>query len=379
MTRRRSPFFAAVAAMAAAVALFAPASPARADGYGFQTPTEQYLAARRMYTPRAGLTLDIVSQEPSKYRGMTLELDGRLSGIVRSTDDDGAENAMLMLSTERYGSLSLTMSKLPSWLQSGERLRVLVVVTGGEPGTVEIGIPPMEVVAVASSLDIAAVEQRYQQQVAAREAARRKSRSAPLPKKLPRGTLASRGGAAGSIAYGSRGYIAGLSAGAQQVYPAYRSFIANHNRKLSDKQVDDITRTLLIFSERLDMDPRLVMAIFIAESDFDPNCTSHAGAMGIGQLMPENARELGLSNPYDPVQNVAGSIWLLKSHLNQYSGGAAQDEIKMRDIVLMAAAYNAGPGAVRKYKGVPPYRETQNYVKKVTRLYKQLCGGDVNG
>lgn len=379
MSRRTTVLAAFAALSAAAACFFTPASPARAEGYGFQTPTEQYLAARRMYAPRAGLTLDVVAQEPSKYRGMTLELDGRLSGIVRSTDDDGAENAMLMLSTERYGSLSLTMSKLPHWLQSGERLRVLVVITGGEPGSVEIGVPPMEVVAVASSLDIASVEQRYQQQVAAREAARRKSRASSAPKTLPRrGTLASRGGA-GLIASGSRGYIAGLSPGAQEVYPTYRSFIANHNRKLTDKQVDDITRTLLIFSERLDMDPRLVMAIFIAESDFDPNCTSHAGAMGIGQLMPENARELGLTNPYDPVQNVAGSIWLLKSHLNQYSGGAAQDEIKMRDIVLMAAAYNAGPGAVRKYKGVPPYRETQNYVKKVTRLYRQLCGGDVNG
>jgi len=124
------------------------------------------------------------------------------------------------------------------------------------------------------------------------------------------------------------------------------------------------------------MDPRLMIALFIAESDFDPNSTSHAGAMGIGQLMPGTARDLGLSNPYDPVQNVAGSIWLLKSHLHKYSGGASKDEYQFRDIALALAAYNAGPGAVKKYKGVPPYRETQKYVRKVTAIYKALCGGN---
>ena len=110
---------------------------------------------------------------------------------------------------------------------------------------------------------------------------------------------------------------------------------------------------------------RLVVAMMIAESGFDIYSTSRTGAMGLGQLMPETARGLGVTNAYDPVQNIAASVRLLRGHLDQYGG----------QITLTMAAYNAGPGAVRKYHGVPPYRETQRYVAKVADLYRQLCGG----
>jgi soluble lytic murein transglycosylase-like protein len=79
--------------------------------------------------------------------------------------------------------------------------------------------------------------------------------------------------------------------------------------------------------------------------------------------MPGTARGLGVSNAYDPEQNIAASIKLMSGHLSKYG-----------DLALALSAYNAGPGAVKKYKGVPPYRETRNYVQKVTKLYKALCG-----
>jgi soluble lytic murein transglycosylase-like protein len=91
--------------------------------------------------------------------------------------------------------------------------------------------------------------------------------------------------------------------------------------------------------------------------------------------MPGTAREIGLQNPYDPVQNIGGAVYLLKTRLDKYSGGAAAPgDLTSRHIVLALAAYNAGMGAVKRYGGVPPYRETRNYVKKVERLYRQLCG-----
>ena len=92
--------------------------------------------------------------------------------------------------------------------------------------------------------------------------------------------------------------------------------------------------------------------------------------------MPDEVKTLGLSNPYDPVQNVAGAIYLLRGRLDHYSGGAAQKDLQEKQIMLALASYNAGMGAVKKYGGIPPYRETQNYVKKITRLYKELCAGD---
>ena len=99
----------------------------------------------------------------------------------------------------------------------------------------------------------------------------------------------------------------------------------------------------------------LLKAVAKAESDFNPNCVSSAGAVGIMQLMPETARELGVTNLYDPEQNIMGGAKELAGNLEYYNG----------DVSLALAAYNAGRGAVKKYGGIPPYTETQNYVKKV--------------
>ena len=149
--------------------------------------------------------------------------------------------------------------------------------------------------------------------------------------------------------------------------------------RLTDNQADGITASLLLYCERYDVDPRLMVALIIAESDFRPGITSNKGAMGIAQLMPDETQELGLTNPYDPVQNIAGAVYLMRRRLDKYSGGASQQELQMQHIILALASYNAGEGAVKKYKGVPPYRETQNYVKKIERIYRQLCQSETQG
>ncbi len=109
------------------------------------------------------------------------------------------------------------------------------------------------------------------------------------------------------------------------------------------------------------LDPLLFEAIVQTESDFNPKLISRAGAMGLSQLMPENVKELGITDPFDPAQNLNGGA----KHFAQMLG-------KFKDIRLALAAYNAGPGAVKKYQGIPPYKETQNYVKKVTSRFQAL-------
>ena len=113
-----------------------------------------------------------------------------------------------------------------------------------------------------------------------------------------------------------------------------------------------------IFEEaaaKFSLPANLIKAVAKAESDFNPKAVSRAGAMGVMQLMPGTAKSLGVTDPYDARQNIMGGAKYLKENLDCFG-----------DVSLALAAYNAGPNSVRKYGGIPPYSETQNYVKKVT-------------
>ena len=106
----------------------------------------------------------------------------------------------------------------------------------------------------------------------------------------------------------------------------------------------------------------LVDAVAWQESRYNPRARSTAGAIGVMQLMPGTARNLGVTNPHDVRQNVAGGAAYLREQLDRFGN----------NVPLALAAYNAGPGAVRKYGGIPPYRETQNYVRKIMQRLSEV-------
>lgn len=112
-------------------------------------------------------------------------------------------------------------------------------------------------------------------------------------------------------------------------------------------------------SSKYGVDAKFLKAIAKCESDFSTECTSRSGAMGIMQLMPQTAASLGVTNAYDPYQNIMGGARYISEKLAQYNG----------DKSLALAAYNAGSGNVAKYGGIPPFKETQNYVAKVMAYY----------
>jgi soluble lytic murein transglycosylase-like protein len=130
----------------------------------------------------------------------------------------------------------------------------------------------------------------------------------------------------------------------REAMPIYAQFIKRVNPRLRDAEAMTMAEALVKFSVHFGVDARLVVAMVVVESGFNPNSVSRTGAMGLGQLMPGTAQWMGVHNPFDSVENLYGMVKLIRTHLDQY-----QDSLE-----LTLAAYNAGIGAVRRHGGVPP-------------------------
>jgi soluble lytic murein transglycosylase len=131
-----------------------------------------------------------------------------------------------------------------------------------------------------------------------------------------------------------------------------RLFIA----KLDSKKFDPIISEA---AKKYNLEAPLIKAVIKAESDFDPNAISHKGARGLMQIMPVNFRLLDVENPFDPQQSIHAGARYLREMMDRFDGRLA----------LSLAAYNAGPGAVDRYNGIPPYQETEEYIERVMKYY----------
>lgn len=137
------------------------------------------------------------------------------------------------------------------------------------------------------------------------------------------------------------------------------------NRDIARYSTKDYDSLVAIYARKYSLDKHLVNAVIKAESNFNPRAKSPKGAGGLMQLMPGTAKDMGVTNVYDPAQNIAGGTQYLAKMMEIFKG----------DIALALAGYNAGPGAVKKHGGIPPYSETKEYISRVKRNWLSYRSG----
>lgn len=309
---------------------------------------QQYIALRKQHGVKGAVDIKSLN---SLLGSKVLEIRGVVKGSFKV-----GERAALMVDRGDGGTEIIDAAAVPDWLLGNETPARLLVRAFRERE-----LEPMRAVLIgaAPEVDISRIEKEEAKRIAATQAAAIKRNSRP----------ASRGGLSGPIGRGTRGasYTAPRREWilpASEVTPVYAAFIKKQNKRLSNGEALRMAEGIVGFSLHYKVDPRLIIAMVLCESGFDPVAVSRTGAMGLGQLMPGTARWMGVQNPFDSVENIYGAVKLMRTHLNQYN----------ESLPLSLAAYNAGVGAVKRHGGVPPYRETQNYVRKVIAIYYQLAG-----
>jgi hypothetical protein len=296
---------------------------------------EEYQAIYNHYKPVPVADLQHFRQHREEYLGEVFELRGIVQGNM-----SGKEGKVLLLGLPGADTLQLPVDSLTSLMNPGCAVRLIVRAPVHETD--------LRLVAIASQKDVDAI--------------------VPAPSRVVVGTITG----TRSDSLPSRGSPPGPAQPValyteQQIVAAYARAARVFNRRLSESDATTLATMIIEFSRKWGVDARLMMAVVAAESRFNPLATSRKGAMGLGQLMPATARGLGVRNAYDAAQNLDACVRLIRGHLEGSPGDADTA------LSLALAKYNAGGGAVRRWGGVPPYRETIAYIARVKDLFLQMA------
>lgn len=325
--------------------------------FAFGQTFEEYVKLRKKH----GIARASNVEEIEDFVGKRiLEVQGTVKGIIGS-----GESQLLLVEGPSRVQHYVRSANTPDWLKNGQvPVRIIIEGVRSAQGTMleatMLGVAGEQEVAnyEAKSVPVRTISKSPLRGPI--NTSRKGGRPMPMQGNIPKTTT----NPIGNVKEGIGEELA-------SALPAYIDFIKGRNPKLDDSQAQRIAESILAYSAHFGVDARLIVAIIITESDFNPNTQSNKGAMGLGQLMPFNVKALGLKDGFNIEENLWGTVRMVRGNIDRYT---KQTSDSFEALVLALAGYNAGNGAVKKYGGVPPYRETQNYVRKVVGYYQQLCG-----
>ncbi|MCH8977988.1 MAG: lytic transglycosylase domain-containing protein [Armatimonadetes bacterium] len=313
---------------------------------------EQLLSVRQQHGiagPASAAVLNAILQE------QVVEIKGRVVGTI------GGDGAYSILVKANAGDVLVRSESIPDWIRLGTGHGRMIVRAARKSEFAEL---TADLIVSAPEGDVAEHEARLRAE-AERVAM---ERSAEAEKTASRFGVGPNGGISAPIGAAAPDVLPRAAA----LVPDYTAYILDKNRRLSVTQAQQIAENILAYSIHYGVDARLVVALVEAESRFNPTVTSSAGAQGLGQLMPATSKALGITDPFDIQQNLYGAVRTIRGHLDRQN---ETTDDPFQALVLALAAYNAGPGAVKKYGGVPPYKETEAYIARVIRTFRRLSGG----
>jgi len=333
------------------VLLVCPALPLAADSQT-TSPVSRYLDARQQLDPVIDLPPQALASLDPSLSGMVLELRGEIVAIISPVSETTAPaSRRLLLQTDSGVAVALDCPESTGEVEVGQRVAVLARVPQDPKDREYLQVE--HIIAErhlpgASYTDEGPGDER--------------------PPQSPVSPLTPSTGAA-NIAQPPQSVPPELYA--PERIEIWQQWIARHNPNLSKMQRVLIVQWVLYHCYNVGadyiVDHRLIFSVILAESNFDPNSRSHAGAQGLMQLMPGTARALGVTDAYYFPENIRGGVEYLAKYLRQFRG-----ETNYRQCALALACYNAGPNAVKEYGGVPPFPETRRYVIKVTQQFHDL-------
>ncbi len=321
--------------------------PLAADSETTASLVSRYLTARQQLNPVTNIPPGALASLNASLSGTVLELRGEIVAVLspgsEATDPPGS---CLLLQTDSGVTVALDYLQSDIELTVGQRVAVLASIPenpqNSEHLQIEYMIPEQDLPGAPTS-----------------NAANTEPNASPPRNEGPPGPEGP------ELPLPPQSVPVGLYA--PQKLQAYQAWIASHNSNLSLAERELIVRWVLYHCYNLGVDHRLIFSVILAESNFDPNSRSHAGAQGLMQLMPGTAQRLGVADPYYFPENIRGGVEYLAKYLRQFRG-----ETNYRQCALALACYNAGPNAVKQYGGVPPFPETRQYIRRVTQQFYEL-------